>query len=76
MLTVIALKYARFRHKNKFLGRMVELSIVALFLGSITVLCITSNVEIMLYAFGVAVFCMLSCFFFKKADYLRNLMPD
>lgn len=76
MFTLIALKYARFRHKNKMLGRMVELSVVALFFGAIAALCITSNLDVMLYAFGVALFCMAMCFFFKEADALRNLMPD
>lgn len=76
MFTLIALKYARFRHKNKMLGRMVELSVIALFLGAIAVLCVTSNVEVMLYAFFVTLFCMAACLFFKEADALRNVMPD
>ncbi|CDU05752.1 conserved hypothetical protein [Vibrio coralliirubri] len=78
MFTLIAWKYASFRHKNMMLGRMIELSVVVLFWGAITVLCMADDHEVMLllYAFCVALFCMALCFFFKKADFLRNAMPD
>lgn len=76
MLSIVVLKYARFRHRNKMLGRLIDLSVISLFFGSILMMCITNNFTVIIYSAIVTLVCFVLCVFLKFADDMRRAMPD
>lgn len=76
MFTTIALFYARFSHKNKIAGRLIELSVIGLFFGAISTLCVTTSVSVMKSMAGVITIVFLLIYVLKRADDIRKTMPD
>ncbi|MFI3276961.1 MAG: hypothetical protein R3Y30_21250, partial [Vibrio sp.] len=50
MLSIVVFKYAQFRHRNKILGRLIQLSIISLFMGSILMMCLTNSFTVIIYS--------------------------
>ncbi|WP_237485395.1 hypothetical protein [Vibrio hippocampi] len=72
----LTLRYAIFRHKNKMMGRCFEFLMVALAMTACAAMLISSNVNVLLSALGTIFFCIVSFWFFNRAEKMRRTMAD
>ncbi|MCW8348152.1 hypothetical protein MD535_19360 [Vibrio sp. ZSDZ65] len=72
----LTLRYASFRHKNKSVGRFIELAVVTVAMVAIASLLATENIQIILVSLCALLFCIGSFWFFKKSDDMRRTMAD
>ncbi|WP_240207212.1 hypothetical protein [Vibrio sp. CyArs1] len=76
MSFALTLRYASFRHKNKGVGRALELAVIAIAMVAIGTLLTTDNIQLILASLGTLFSCIGSFWFFKKSDDMRRSMPD
>lgn len=72
----LTLRYAVFRHKNKFMGRFIEFLTVAIAMATCAVMLVSTNVEVLLSAVGTIFVCIALFWFFKNAEKMRRSMGD
>lgn len=76
MALALTLRYASFRHKNKGVGRIIELCTIAMAMMAIGVLLTTNNIQYIIAALAGVFTCVGLFWFFKKSDDMRRSMPD
>jgi hypothetical protein len=69
-------RYANFRHQNKLIGRIIEITTIFIAFGTLMFSIVTDDSLLALYSIASAILSVGLFAFFKKADKLRSGMPD